>query len=137
MTCLQSLIPLISLILKKTLEYSMTKIHIDLVVVSPLRRTLQTATSIFPSFYHIISFSFREIFSSRKYDNIPFIANELCRESYGVVVCDKRRNLIEIKEEYPRRVNFSLIETEEDTWWTVEREDRKYKGRARVENSTE
>ncbi|KAL8150464.1 hypothetical protein V2J09_020272 [Rumex salicifolius] len=35
----------------------------------------------------------------------------------GVNTCDKRRNVSEYKTLFPT-IDFSLIETEEDTWWT-------------------
>lgn len=44
------------------------------------------------------------------------------RESYGLVVCDKRRNLSDIKTDFGPRVDFTSIETEEDTWWEVNKE---------------
>jgi len=92
----------------KDLSVKFSSINIDLIVVSPLRRTVQTAAN---------------IFSSEKYNSVSIIANELCRESYGLVVCDKRSNLTAIKEEFASsKVDFSLIATEEDTWWESDKE---------------
>lgn len=91
----------------KDLAERFESIDVELVVVSPLRRTVQTAIN---------------VFASEKFKDVPIEANEYCRESYGVVICDKRRNLSEIKLDFEPRVVFSGIQTEEDTWWETTKE---------------
>ena len=48
-----------------------------------------------------------------------FLAHESCREQIGVHPCDKRRNVSYYKEHYPA-VDFSLVQSEEDPFWTAE-----------------
>eukprot|EP00026_Physarum_polycephalum_P015029 Phypoly_transcript_15611.p1 GENE.Phypoly_transcript_15611~~Phypoly_transcript_15611.p1 ORF type:complete len:252 (+),score=42.34 Phypoly_transcript_15611:49-756(+) len=95
----------------KDLGKRFESIDVQLVVVSPLRRTVETALN---------------VFASDKFKEVPVVANEYCRESYGVVICDKRRNLAEIKADFASRVDFSLIETEEDTWWEPTKEPEEH-----------
>ena len=73
---------------------------LELVVVSPLRRTLMTADLAF----------------DRK-PGTPWLAHEVVRERIGKNTCDKRRVLEEIKGEYPT-VDFAHIKHEEDLLWT-------------------
>lgn len=74
-------------------------LNLDLVVVSPTTRTLQTA----------------EISLGSPLDNgaPPFIANELCRERISESMCDGRRRITELKREFPG-VDFSLVVNDED-----------------------
>lgn len=72
----------------------------QLVVVSPLARAIQTAYITFGD-------------HSPKKVNIPWIAHEDCREEMGLLMCNKRRPLSHIQEDYPD-IDFSLIEHEED-----------------------
>jgi broad specificity phosphatase PhoE len=64
------------------------QLHIDLVVVSPLRRCLETADLIFgPG-------------RCEEYpDGVPFLVHDLCRERYGEFYCDKRLPMSETKED--------------------------------------
>lgn len=78
--------------------------EIQLIVVSPLSRTLQTALSVYGS------------------ATCPIIAQELCREQYGEVICDSRSKTSILREQYGKQVDFSLIETEEDVLWSPFRE---------------
>mmetsp|Transcript_21025 Transcript_21025/g.30307 ORF Transcript_21025/g.30307 Transcript_21025/m.30307 type:complete len:199 (-) Transcript_21025:215-811(-) len=71
----------------------------EVVVVSPLLRTIQTAR-----------LSFRE------HRNVPWVAHEGCREELGLLVGNKRRPIIEIKEDFPD-IDFSLVEHDEDELW--------------------
>jgi len=77
-----------------------------LVLVSPLQRTLQTATLAFASI------------------SPPplLLAYEELREQIGTHICDKRRNRSVAAAQFPH-VDFSLIE-ETDTRWTIERESK-------------
>lgn len=79
----------------------------QVVLVSPLARAVETGLLVFA---HLVN-------------KVPFVAEELARERSGRHVCDKRRSLTEIKEEYPI-VDFSHIASVSDTLWTEERESR-------------
>lgn len=96
--------------------------HIDLVVVSPLRRCLETADIIFgPSR------------SEGRPELDQFLVNDLCRERYGEFYCDKRLPMSETRED-PRwsdwdwdsqKINWPTAVgefTDEDTVWAEERE---------------
>ncbi|MFS7949287.1 putative histidine phosphatase superfamily, clade-1 [Helianthus anomalus] len=101
--------------------------NIELVVVSPLLRTMQTAVGAFggeatafgidvlPLMAENTGNSNRPAFSSL---NCPrFIAMELCREDTGINPCDRRRSISEYKPMFPA-IDFSLIETDRDVWWS-------------------
>lgn len=78
----------------------------ELVVVSPLQRAIQTALL---SFHH-----------SR--DAVPWVAHEGCREELGLLVCNKRRPVSAIQQDYPH-IDFSPIEHEEDVLFHDERRE--------------
>ncbi|KAG8645798.1 phosphoglycerate mutase-like protein 1 isoform X1 [Manihot esculenta] len=100
--------------------------RIELVIASPLLRTLQTAVGVFggdgyadrtdslPLMVANAGNSSRPAISSL--NSPPFIAVELCREHFGVLPCDKRRNISEYQLLFPA-IDFSLIETDEDILW--------------------
>ncbi|KAF2296521.1 hypothetical protein GH714_040518 [Hevea brasiliensis] len=100
--------------------------RIDLVIASPLLRTLQTAVGVFggdsytdrtdalPLMVANAGNSGRAAISSL--NSPPFIAVELCREHFGVHPCDKRRNVSDYQFLFPA-IDFSLIETDEDVLW--------------------
>lgn len=111
--------------------------QVELVVVSPLRRTLQTAVGAWGggpllngeaqnSALMLEGVECRNkektcahhaaISSARA---PPFIANEWCREQNGNHPCDKRRSISFLKTKFPA-IDFSLIKTDEDTWWKAE-----------------
>ncbi|OQR92156.1 phosphoglycerate mutase family, partial [Thraustotheca clavata] len=73
---------------------------LEKVILSPLRRTLQTGTTVF----------------SDQIGKIPFVAMELCRETMGVHTCDKRSRISEMKSLFPM-VDFSDIANDEDCLW--------------------
>jgi broad specificity phosphatase PhoE len=77
---------------------------VDVVLVSPLTRTLETATL---------------MFADRK---LPFVAVEMCREAHGGHPCDQRRPVSVIRKEFPH-VDFSGVGTDEDTWHNPERRE--------------
>lgn len=81
------------------------RIHVDAVLVSPLTRTVETASLMFP-----------------ESSGVPLIAVEMCREAHGGHPCDKRRPISAIRREFPR-VDFSLIETDADTWHNPDRRE--------------
>jgi len=86
---------------------------VDAVIVSPLRRTLQTATAIFQD----------DLTAS---NNFSFVAVELCRENFGEVECDKRNTVTAYKKDFGHLVHFSHMAAEEDVWWTTVRESGDY-----------
>ncbi|XP_073525775.1 uncharacterized protein [Phyllobates terribilis] len=99
---------------------------IELVIVSPLTRTMQTAVGVFggegysngvdatPLMVENAWESSRPAISSLNCP--PFLAVEQCREHLGVHPCDKRRSIRENKPKFPG-IDFSLIETDDDVLW--------------------
>lgn len=78
---------------------------IELIIVSPLKRTLQTAHNIF------------------KNKNIPMIALDYCREfPLGLHTCNKRSSKEELEILYPN-VDFSSLKTNYDELWFPKREE--------------
>lgn len=106
-------------------------INPQLIVVSPLLRTIQTAKITFAAFDGSTTSSADDGTNEKK--SIPWIAHEGCREELGVLVCNKRRPVSEIKREYPELLFWNEPEDDEDTLWksniresTEERSDRIY-----------
>mmetsp|Transcript_10367 Transcript_10367/g.24549 ORF Transcript_10367/g.24549 Transcript_10367/m.24549 type:complete len:327 (+) Transcript_10367:134-1114(+) len=96
--------------LKRELETLSHPLDCELVVVSPLTRTLQTA---------------RLTVGSCKMGNQRpnFIATDLCRERITNCPADSRRDLSVLKAEFPE-VDFGLcIQTEKDEMWREHKED--------------
>ncbi|CAI8599918.1 unnamed protein product [Vicia faba] len=99
---------------------------IELVIVSPLLRTMQTAVGVFgggecsdvidatPLMNHNVGNSSRSAISNQ--NSPPFTAVELCREHLGVHPCDKRRDITEYKNMFPA-IDFSLVESDDDILW--------------------
>ncbi|KAJ8762470.1 hypothetical protein K2173_007909 [Erythroxylum novogranatense] len=99
---------------------------IDLVIVSPLLRTMQTAVGTFggegysdginatPLMVANAGSSNRPAISSLNCP--PIMAVELCREHLGVHPCDRRRSISEYKPLFPA-IDFSLIENDNDVLW--------------------
>lgn len=102
---------------------------IDLVIVSPLLRTMQTAVGVFggggytdgvdapPLMVANAGNSDHSAISSLNCP--PFLAVELCREHLGVHPCDKRRSISEYQPLFPA-IDFSLIESDEDILWKTD-----------------
>lgn len=102
---------------------------IDLVITSPLLRTMQTAAGVFggesysdgvnapPLMVANAGNSNRPAISSLNCP--PFIAVEYCREHLGVHPCDKRRSISEYRHLFPA-IDFSLIENNEDILWEAD-----------------
>ena len=79
----------------------------ELVVVSTLSRTIQTAQTGFKG--------------------LPgwpttFVSTELCRERISVHECDHRRTLTDLKQDFPF-IDFSLVKDEDDALWTTRKEN--------------
>ncbi|XP_024040383.1 phosphoglycerate mutase-like protein 1 isoform X2 [Citrus clementina] len=86
--------------------------RIDLVVTSPLLRTMQTAVGVFGSEGADAGFN----------SNCPpIVAHELCRDRLGLRPCDQRRSVSECRSLFPE-IDFSLasMESEEDDMWYPE-----------------
>ncbi|KAK8696529.1 hypothetical protein V6N13_001663 [Hibiscus sabdariffa] len=93
---------------------------IELVITSPMSRTLQTAVGIFhgedqPDRLDVTSFQ-EETDQTPAFNRPPIIAFELCRERLGKYECDKRGSTSQYRSRFPA-VDFSLIENEEDILW--------------------
>ncbi|XP_062165078.1 phosphoglycerate mutase-like protein 1 [Alnus glutinosa] len=106
--------------------------RIDLIIVSPLLRTMQTAVGVFageaytdgvnvppgpPLIVANTGNSDHPAISSLNCP--PFLAVELCRESLGVRPCDKRRSIREYRPLFPA-IDFSLIESDDDILWKTD-----------------
>ncbi|VAH40728.1 unnamed protein product [Triticum turgidum subsp. durum] len=99
---------------------------IELVIVSPLLRTIQTAVGVFgggnyidgasasPLMVEGAGNSERQPISSLNCP--PFLAVEACREHLGVHPCDKRSSITKYRTLFPA-IDFSLIENDEDVLW--------------------
>mmetsp|Transcript_28637 Transcript_28637/g.64894 ORF Transcript_28637/g.64894 Transcript_28637/m.64894 type:complete len:328 (-) Transcript_28637:556-1539(-) len=96
--------------LRKELKSMAHQLDCEVVVVSPLTRTLQTA---------------RLTIGSVKFTDSPppFIATDLCRERITNCPADSRRRLSVLKNEFPE-VDFSqCIQSEHDSMWFDHKED--------------
>lgn len=105
-------------------------VHVEVVVVSPLVRTLETAVgafglkpwqpgTIWPQLMVETEHVMGKVYAHKAVSAEgcpPFVACELCREHIGVNPCDKRRSLTFYKKHFPA-VDFSNLSTEEDPWW--------------------
>ncbi|XP_039049823.1 phosphoglycerate mutase-like protein isoform X2 [Hibiscus syriacus] len=89
---------------------------IEVVIVSPMSRTLETAVGIFggedqPDGLHVASWE-----ESNVESRPPMVAYELCRERMGKYECDKRGSISQYRSRFPA-VDFSLIEDEDEVLW--------------------
>lgn len=112
--------------LKKHLADVPGGLGLELVVTSPLMRTMQTAAGVFgiqgtPSqdlstLLMVEGTGNSTVGTILTTESPPILAVEMCREHLGRHPCDKRSNLREYRQQFPA-IDFSEIETEEDTWW--------------------
>jgi len=103
----------------------------DLVVVSPLTRTCETALHVFghprkpgrPSFLcrGLAPVGTPEHEAGLMVPPPRFLVREECRERYGHYVCDGRRSIEELQEEFPD-FDFSEVASNQDMYYTDERE---------------
>jgi hypothetical protein len=103
------------------------RMQVDVVLVSPLTRTMQTATEMFPDWAAAIagatSAAAAGASAGRASSLMPatvpgvpaFVAIEMCREAHGGHPCDQRRPISVLRKEFPH-VDFSLVDADEDTW---------------------
>ena len=84
-----------------------SQLNPQIVVVSPLLRTLQTAEL---------------SFSAHRKNGIPWVAHEKCREDLGVLVCNQRQRTSQIQSVYPK-VDFSLLVDEHDVLFLPNRHE--------------
>jgi len=89
---------------------------LDLVVVSPTTRTLQTA--------------FLSLGSPDSTGAPPFISTELCREHISEAMCDGRRSITDLKREFPG-VDFSAIASNEDEMFNKKESEEEVEERGR------
>uniref|UniRef100_A0A7S0M519 Phosphoglycerate mutase-like protein n=1 Tax=Cryptomonas curvata TaxID=233186 RepID=A0A7S0M519_9CRYP len=92
--------------LRREIEALPHPLDLELVVVSPLTRTLQTAMRTVPPSLH----------------DVPFVATELCRERVTSCPADSRRPVSVLKKEFPA-VDFSEVRTDEDLMFECMKED--------------
>jgi len=114
--------------LQKHINHLKKPLDLDAVIVSPLFRTLETASGVFGGGtiengnkmlmveQHKVHNEVTRHYAIAARPGVPFIANEMCRERMSLNRCDRRRNLTETRRNFPG-VDFSLIETEEDVQW--------------------
>nr|KAJ0196535.1 hypothetical protein LSAT_V11C700374870 [Lactuca sativa] len=107
---------------------------IEVVITSPLLRTMQTAVGVFggegytdkvdsmPLMLANVGNSGRSAISSLNCP--PILAVELCREHLGVHPCDRRRSVGEYQCLFPA-IDFSLIESDEDVLWKANERETK------------
>ncbi|KAF3447449.1 hypothetical protein FNV43_RR12635 [Rhamnella rubrinervis] len=113
--------------LRKHVQASGISKRIDLVIASPLLRTMQTAVGVFggEAYTDGIEVPPLMVANAGKSDHSaisslncpPFMAVEFCREHLGVHPCDKRRSISEYRPLFPA-IDFSLIESDDDILWT-------------------
>lgn len=108
--------------------------QVELVVVSPLLRTLQTAAGVWGGDTILLEEGLSDANSTLMVSglwqaphaaiatpgkSLKFVANELCREKTGPLYSSSRRSNISFyKQSFPS-VDFSEIETDEDTLWST------------------
>uniref|UniRef100_A0A7N2N6P9 Phosphoglycerate mutase-like protein 1 n=1 Tax=Quercus lobata TaxID=97700 RepID=A0A7N2N6P9_QUELO len=114
--------------------------RIDLVVVSPLLRTMQTAVGVFGGEAYTDGINVPPLMAANtgksgrpamsSLNSPPFVAVELCREHLGLHPCDKRRSITEYRPLFPA-VDFSLasnlsllIENDDDILWMPDIRER-------------
>ncbi|ESR46995.1 hypothetical protein CICLE_v10001737mg [Citrus x clementina] len=108
--------------LRKRVEASGLTQKIDLVITSPLLRTLQTAVGVFGGDGESQTDGIDahpSLTATATVNCPPIIAVELCRERLGVHPCDKRRSISEYHSLFPA-IDFKLIESEDDKLWKAD-----------------
>ncbi|XAR62047.1 hypothetical protein NMG60_11016630 [Bertholletia excelsa] len=106
---------------------------IELVITSPLLRTMQTAVGVFGGEDHMEGTDASPLMVANAGNSShpaisssscpPFVAVELCREHLGVHPCDRRRSISEYKPLFPA-IDFSLIENDADILWKPDEREK-------------
>ena len=81
----------------RALRPTMAAQRVDVVLTSPLSRTIQTALLAVP-------------------EGPPFVVEDGCRERNGTHPCDKRRSRSELRADFPQLVLDNLASEEDDSW---------------------
>ncbi|GMP38750.1 hypothetical protein CsSME_00009886 [Camellia sinensis var. sinensis] len=112
--------------LRKHVQSSGLFKRIDLVITSPLLRTMQTAVGVFGGGDHADGMDALPLMVANagksdcpaisSLDCPPIIAVELCREHLGIHPCDRRRSISDYECLFPA-VDFSLAKSDEDILW--------------------
>lgn len=116
--------------LRNHMEQFPEVLDVDLVVVSPLTRTLETAAGVFGRVVEgtddggSLLMSATEAAPDKRetrpaiaaHDSPPVVACEWCRESLGTHPCDRRRTVSALQAAFPA-VDFSQVTDEEDRMW--------------------
>lgn len=76
--------------------------NVELIVMSPLQRAIQTAQITFDAF--------------RTREDVKWTLHEDLREELGLLMCNKRRSLSEIQQDFPL-IDCSYIQHEDDFVW--------------------
>ena len=84
--------------------YESVMANVSLIVVSMMRRCMQTATNCFPSLIH-------------KKESVLWLANEDCREQTGSHPCDRRHSLSAYKISYPHIDFCDIIHENDPLYW--------------------
>ncbi|KAJ4963645.1 hypothetical protein NE237_023584 [Protea cynaroides] len=115
--------------LRKHVHSSGLANSIELVITSPLLRTMQTAVGVFGGKGYVDGMDALPLMVANAgssdraaiscIDCPPFLAVELCREHLGVHPCDKRRSIHEYQALFPA-IDFSLIESDDDILWKAD-----------------
>ncbi|XVF36535.1 hypothetical protein REPUB_Repub19eG0066200 [Reevesia pubescens] len=103
---------------------------IEVVITSPMSRTLQTAVGIFHGEDQADGLDGTSSFEDENgksdeasnFNRPPIIAYELCRERMGKHECDKRGTISQYRSRFPA-VDFSLIENEDDVLWKADEKE--------------
>ncbi|GKV19941.1 hypothetical protein SLEP1_g30137 [Rubroshorea leprosula] len=114
--------------LRKHVQESGLSKRIELVIVLPLLRTMQTAVGVFGGEGYTDGIETSPLMVANAVNSNhsaisslncpPFMAVELCREHVGVHPCDRRRSISEYQPLFPA-IDFSLIQSNEDILWTT------------------
>lgn len=106
---------------RQQLQEEQPPFHIDAVVSSPFRRTLQTAYGTIPHLH------------ARGSRQVSVVATDLLRESIHNFTCDGRSRVSTLRQEFPA-VDFQEVSEEDVLFWTGKEQDAV--GRARLRQRT-
>ncbi|KAK9839328.1 hypothetical protein WJX81_008390 [Elliptochloris bilobata] len=115
--------------LRRHLQELTLPLNVQVVIVSPLQRTLETAAGVFgaPGGGGLLMRGQDAAPNERTAHEAialpacgpPFVACEQCRERVGPNRCDRRRLLSSTRAQFPG-VDFDFVASEDDEWWERE-----------------